>query len=205
MNVFDSYIEAGHKLKLSERKDFYCALVEYLYYGTEPDGLKGGADAVWTAVFPSLKVSRAKAESGRKGGSKSPSKPASKTPSKQASESEAIKNTLTNTLTKPLEGGVGGDLSIAKEVVAYLNAKTGKAFKANSGSTTRKIAARVAEGYTLEDFKRVIDNKVSDWASDGNMAKYLRPETLFGNKFDGYLNEGRSNGEARCGDFDGLW
>ena len=41
----------------------------------------------------------------------------------------------------------------------------------------------------MDDFKRVIDTKVKQWLNDDNMRKYLRPETLFGTKFEAYLNE----------------
>ena len=41
-----------------------------------------------------------------------------------------------------------------------------------------------------DDFKKVIDVKSLEWNKDPKMCKYLRPETLFGNKFEGYLNEG---------------
>ena len=40
-----------------------------------------------------------------------------------------------------------------------------------------------------KDFYRVIDIKSSQWL-DNDMCKFLRPETLFSNKFEGYLNEG---------------
>ena len=43
------------------------------------------------------------------------------------------------------------------------------------------------EGYTVEDFRRVIDHKASEWMEDEKMREYLRPETLFGTKFEGYL------------------
>jgi hypothetical protein len=49
------------------------------------------------------------------------------------------------------------------------------------------VRARVRDGFTLEDFKAVIDAKVSQWGDDEKMAEYLRPETLFGTKFEGYL------------------
>lgn len=76
-----------------------------------------------------------------------------------------------------------------KKIVEYLNAKTGKSYKASSKKTRSLIKARFNEDFTLDDFKRVIDNKVLDWANDDEMSKYLRPETLFSNKFEGYLNE----------------
>ena len=75
-----------------------------------------------------------------------------------------------------------------EEIVQYLNQKTGKNFKHTSKVTQRHIRARLAEGFTVNDFKQVIDNKCSDWLRDQKMKEYLRPETLFGTKFESYLN-----------------
>ena len=75
-----------------------------------------------------------------------------------------------------------------QEVVEYLNQKTGKNFKHTSKVTQRHIRARLAEGFTVSDFKQVIDNKCNDWLRDQKMKEYLRPETLFGTKFESYLN-----------------
>jgi len=75
-----------------------------------------------------------------------------------------------------------------QEVVEYLNQKTGKNFKHTSKVTQRHIRARLAEGFTISDFKQVIDKKCSDWLRDQKMKEYLRPETLFGTKFESYLN-----------------
>lgn len=75
-----------------------------------------------------------------------------------------------------------------EEIVQYLNQKTNKNFKHTSKVTQRHIRARLAEGFTVNDFKQVIDNKCSDWLRDQKMKEYLRPETLFGTKFESYLN-----------------
>ena len=75
-----------------------------------------------------------------------------------------------------------------EEIVQYLNQKTNKNFKHTSKVTQRHIRARLAEGFTVSDFKQVIDNKCSDWLRDQKMKEYLRPETLFGTKFESYLN-----------------
>jgi len=76
-----------------------------------------------------------------------------------------------------------------KQVIDYLNQKTGKNFKAAAAETKRHINARLKDGFTVEDFKTVIDNKVSQWLNDTEMNKYLRPATLFSTKFESYLNE----------------
>lgn len=80
---------------------------------------------------------------------------------------------------------------IYKDVVDYLNKKADTNFKHTSKATQTKIKARQNDGYALNDFYAVIDVKCSQWLNDKTMSKYLRPETLFGNKFEGYLNEKR--------------
>ena len=74
------------------------------------------------------------------------------------------------------------------EVVNHLNEKAGTKYKSNSKNTTKHIQARIKEGYTLEEFKIVIDKKCSEWLNT-DMEKYLCPETLFGSKFEKYLNQ----------------
>lgn len=73
-------------------------------------------------------------------------------------------------------------------IVSYLNEKAGTAYKATTQKTQAVIKARLAEGFTIEDFMAVIDKKCAEWLGDPKMEKYLRPETLFGTKFEGYLN-----------------
>ena len=91
-----------------------------------------------------------------------------------------------------LDGGTSPDQRYIYKyiyIVDYLNKKTGKNFKSDSSRTRKLIDARFNEGYTIEDFRKVIDTKVAQWKGDKKMDGYLRPETLFSNKFEGYLNE----------------
>lgn len=67
MNIFDSYIDAGQQLNQREKEQYYTALVEFIAYDFEPK-LKGAALAVFTAIRPSLELSKQRANSGRKGG-----------------------------------------------------------------------------------------------------------------------------------------
>lgn len=78
------------------------------------------------------------------------------------------------------------------EIIDYLNKKASTKFRASSDKTKRAVNARVNEGYKLEDFKKVIDTKCAKWLKDPKMVDYLRPETLFGTKFESYLNEKRT-------------
>ena len=75
----------------------------------------------------------------------------------------------------------------AKEVIDYLNEKTGTKYR-YSESSLRHIRARLNEKYSVTDCKTVIDKKAAEWMGDAKMQQYLRPETLFGSKFENYLN-----------------
>ena len=76
-----------------------------------------------------------------------------------------------------------------KYIVEYLNEKTHKKYRYDSSSTQRLIQARLNEGYTKEDFEKVIDIKTAAWLGT-DMEQYLRPKTLFNpSNFESYLNE----------------
>ncbi|HAT4185223.1 TPA: hypothetical protein I9007_000703 [Clostridium perfringens] len=77
---------------------------------------------------------------------------------------------------------------IYSRIIEYLNSKTGKAYKSTTKKTQSLIKSRLDEGFNEEEFFKVIDNKVAEWKGT-EYEKYLRPETLFGNKFEGYLNQ----------------
>lgn len=81
------------------------------------------------------------------------------------------------------------------EIVSCLNEKAKKNFKVSSQRTKTLIKARWSEGFTLDDFKTVIDKKTAEWIKDSKMNNYLRPETLFGTKFESYLNQKDSFGD----------
>ncbi len=76
------------------------------------------------------------------------------------------------------------------QIIDHLNSSSTKQFKAASKATKRLIHARLREGYTLDDFKKVIDLKVRHWLDDSKWHKYLRPSTLFSaTHFENYLQE----------------
>ena len=77
------------------------------------------------------------------------------------------------------------------DVVRYLNEKTGSAYHKTSVNTRRPIIARLNEGYRFSDFQAVIDEKSKQWLGNETMERYLRPQTLFGSKFEAYLQEAR--------------
>lgn len=116
-------------------------------------------------------------------------------PVEENKEGCGFKSTTNNPSTKdsssitkvlfPEEEGEAGD-KLVKEVLSYLNEKTGKNFKTSTKATLRFIKAREKEGFRLSDFKAVIDNMTFLWKGT-KFQRYLAPSTLFGNKFETYL------------------
>lgn len=98
-------------------------------------------------------------------------------PTDTSTDTISITDTITNTNAETIA-----------EIIDYLNKKLGTRYRANNKSTRQHINARLSEGYTLEDFKTVIDIKTASWKGT-DMGKYLCPETLFSPKFEKYLNE----------------
>lgn len=99
------------------------------------------------------------------------------------------------------------------EVVQALNEETGAHYRPTSKATMRHVLARLREGFTVDECKEVIRKKADEWGGDPKMSKYLRPETLFGSKFESYLNapedpkarelaEWKKSIDEKCADWD---
>ena len=105
-----------------------------------------------------------------------------------------MQQSLTNNINNNIDNKLDNIIELKdnvpyQEIVNYLNNSAGTNYRASSKKTRELIKARINEGYTLEDFRVVIEKKTRDWINDNKMKGYLRPETLFGSKFEGYLNQ----------------
>lgn len=105
-----------------------------------------------------------------------------------------IKQSLTNNIEYNINNNLDNIIELKnsipyQEVIDYLNNLAGTNYRSTSKKSRELIKARINEGYTLEDFKVVIEKKTREWINDNKMKGYLRPETLFGTKFEGYLNQ----------------
>lgn len=102
------------------------------------------------------------------------------------------KGALPNQPTRPTKPNLPDQPNLddcLDEIVEYLNQIVGSNFRATTKETRQLVNKRLSEGFTVNNFKTVIDNKFIDWATDKKYSAFLRPETLFGNKFEGYLNQ----------------
>ena len=74
-------------------------------------------------------------------------------------------------------------------VLKYLNEKKpSKRPFSELKENINPIKAALKKKFSVEDLKKVIDLKVKEWNTD-KMKKFIRPETLFGKKFESYLVE----------------
>lgn len=122
-------------------------------------------------------ISESRAEAGRRSGEARKKKQRAKALLEQ-----------TRTLVQQEPNKKEEDQSISEEVINYLNTKAGSKYRSQTEATKRLIRARQKEGYEIEDFKTVIDKKFAEWKGT-DMEKFIRPETLFGTKFESYLNQ----------------
>ncbi|OUP37946.1 conserved phage C-terminal domain-containing protein [Olsenella sp. An188] len=226
VQVLDSLIDGP--LQLGNRREgdeLIGMIVRYLRTGEEPSPRTDAQRMALAMVRPVLDKSRKRIVAGSEGGSRSASKPSSKQESKRQSKQESKLSSeprseeqstsaskkasdICSSSSLPLPdspseeegcGEEGGGIPYA-EIVAALNGAAGTSYRPTSKKTRQLIRARWAEGYRLPDFEAVIDTMARAWLSDPKMSAYLRPETLFGTKFESYLNRPRPRKEARHGD-----
>lgn len=226
VQVLDSLIDGP--LQLGNRREgdeLIGMIVRYLRTGEEPSPRTDAQRMALAMVRPVLDKSRKRIVAGSEGGSKSvsrtaskqsskrQSKQASKTPSEPESEEESNAESkqasdIYSSSFLPLpdspseEEGCGeedGGIPYT-EIVAALNEALGTSYRPTSKKTRQLIHARWAEGFRFPDFEAVIDTMAAAWGDDPKMSAYLRPETLFGPKFESYLNRPKPRKERAHGD-----
>lgn len=191
INYYKSFYDVSKKLNQKQFYEFNMAIYDVMFFEKDIESISFSDNIVellWSSIKHSLTSSIegycSKQNIDYKGLFNTLSKGVDKGVTNNANEKEKEKE-KDNVKDK--------DNDNVKDIVAYLNLKANTNYKASSEKTRSLIKARIKEGFILEDFKTVIDKKVLLWGKDLKMSAYLRPETLFGNKFEGYLNEIISN------------
>lgn len=199
---YGSFFDAISGLDDETRLVVYDAVCSYALTGAEPE-LTGVPRAIFLLIKPQIDANNKRFDNGKKGGA----------PKQEATEHEPDDNqSITKPEPNPNQDVTGSEpnkkekekenkkekdiRALCADVIEYLNKKASTAFKPNTPKTVQLITAREREGFTLADFKTVIDKKCSEWKTNGDMCKFLRPETLFGTKFEGYLNQLKHSGSG---------
>ena len=209
---YRSFWEAITHLDDADQLASVKAIVEYGLYGKEPE-CSGVATAIFMMAKPQIDANNRRYENGTKGGrpktddkeiprenQKKPSANQAET-YQEPKEKEKVKDKVKE---KENKKDIVPQAAVTppktqrvyqySEVIGYLNEKAGTSFRSSARDSQSHIKARFDEGYTLTDFKTVIDKKVEEWgrepaAGEKDMRQYLRPATLFGTKFESYLNQ----------------
>ena len=85
------------------------------------------------------------------------------------------------------EAGSDGPAPLSSLLISYLNEKAGTNYNVTA-AVVQRIGDLMDAGYTADVMKSVIDKKVSEWKDSDKMRGYLRPRTLFGDKFEEYVS-----------------
>lgn len=189
---YRSFFESFTELSQKDRLKLFDALCNYALNDVEPE-LSGIPAAIFVLLKPQVDANNRKYENAKKGGRPSGNQNETKDkPKENQNETKPKPNDNVNVNDNENENGLGfkkpTDLSsLFKRVVDYLNGRVGTNYKV-SKSTEAKLTALVEAGFSEDDMKAVIDKKYFDWRDDEEMRGYLRPYTLFGDKFEEYLN-----------------
>lgn len=183
--IFKEYWDLITLLTPKEQANLLIAICEYMFEDKEPK-LTDRENKIFVNLKRPLDKSKKRSKSGSITTSNE-NQNKIKMKSKQ-NQNEIKKGNKTKT-HQDVSVYVNVNVDVYKEIIDYLNNKTNSNYKHTSKKTQDLIKARINEGFTIDDFKKVIDKKTMEWLRDGKMNVYLRPETLFGTKFEGYLNQ----------------
>lgn len=224
MVILDSVIDGARYLAPEQRGLYMCAVIDYMETGEEPD-LDGLLMALFVSVRPALDASRRRAAGGRKGKpTRSADKPDAKPETSGGEPDDKREESSAKATAKPGESSGKAALNEQEQeeeeekdlktidgnatkgarrdeipyaaIVSRLNERAGTTYRPTGSKTRSLIRARWAEGFREPDFEAVVDGMCAEWGRDPAMAKYLRPETLFGSKFESYLPQNRPSGRG---------
>ena len=218
--MYKSFWEAIRELPNEDIAESIKAIADYALYGTEPNAT-GVAKSIYIMARPQIDANNKRYANGTRGGSKAkpnqsitkdepkPNQSVTKTEPKcnqnrtKVEPNENVNenvNDNTYNVSHPLVDSLPEYQY--QDIIDYLNTKADTHYRFTSSDTKMHIKARCDEGYGIDDFKTVIDKKVKEWKGT-EMEKFLRPATLFGTKFEAYLNQreavakGKWQAEAR--------
>ena len=198
MQLYEQFERALEFMPETEQDELLGAWFRYVTAGKEPNF----RHKTPRAVFETMRYSMDKQKAGKLGGMAQANAQADSKADQQANaQADSQANVQANAQANDEANGQHNnnnnnyikeiykerESACFSEIVEYLNERAGTAYRSSGKKTRSLIHARQAEGFTVEDFKTVIDAKCEQWLGT-EMARYLRPETLFGTKFESYLN-----------------
>lgn len=200
--IYKEYYELITLLTEREQQELLLAITKFMFEDVEPT-----LNDKQTKIFNNLRRPLEKSKKRSKCGSITKSNENQEENETKTKENQKEIKTKSNENQKENESKTHQDVNVIvnvndnvdvnvskitlaeiKEIIEYLNIKSNSHYKYSTDKTQTLIKARIKDGFTLDDFKIVIDKKCEEWLGT-DFEKFLRPETLFSNKFEGYLNQ----------------
>lgn len=200
--IYKEYYELITLLTEREQQELLLAITKFMFEDIEPT-----LNDKQTKIFNNLRRPLEKSKKRSKCGSITKSNENQKENEIEIKENQKEIKTKSNENQKENENKTHQDVNVIvnvndnvdvnvkkisleeiKGIVEYLNIKSNSHYKYSTDKTQTLIKARIKDGFTLDNFKIVIDKKCEEWLGT-DFEKFLRPETLFSNKFEGYLNQ----------------
>lgn len=214
MVIYRSFVESMRGLPAEDRLALYDAITGYGLDDEQPE-LSGILHGMFVLMKPQLDANKRKYENGKRGGRPSGVSPGvtekTKTkPKETKTKPKETNNKPNETKSKPKETkskpnvnvndndnvnvnenapAEADVLSISKSVLSFLNEETGATWRTDDDFSVFMISRLLQQGYTEDQIKTVIRKKTADWLGDPKVERYLRPATLFGSKFEQYLQQ----------------
>ena len=200
--IYKEYYELITLLTEREQQELLLAITKFMFEDVEPT-----LNDKQTKIFNNLRRPLEKSKKRSKCGSITKSNENQEENETKTKEKQKEIKTKSNEKQKENESKTHQDVNVIvnvndnvdvnvnkitiaeiKGIIEYLNIKSNSHYKYSTDKTQTLIKARIKDGFTLDDFKIVIDKKCEEWLGT-DFEKFLRPETLFSNKFEGYLNQ----------------
>lgn len=200
--IYKEYYELITLLTEREQQELLLAITKFMFEDVEPT-----LNDKQTKIFNNLRRPLEKSKKRSKCGSITKSNENQEESETKTKENQKEIKTKSNENQKENESKTHQDVNVIvnvndnvdvnvnkitlaeiKGIIEYLNIKSNSHYKYSTDKTQTLIKARIKDGFTLDDFKIVIDKKCEEWLGT-DFEKFLRPETLFSNKFEGYLNQ----------------
>ena len=200
--IYKEYYELITLLTEREQQELLLAITKFMFEDVEPT-----LNDKQTKIFNNLRRPLEKSKKRSKCGSITKSNENQEENETKTKENQKEIKTKSNENQKENESKTHQDVNVIvnvndnvdvnvnkitlaeiKGIIEYLNIKSNSHYKYSTDKTQTLIKDRIKDGFTLDDFKIVIDKKCEEWLGT-DFEKFLRPETLFSNKFEGYLNQ----------------
>lgn len=195
---YREYYELITLLSEKEQQELLLAIMKYMFKDIEPD-LNEKQTKIFINLIRPLQKSKIKSKCGsitKSNNNQNEIKIKSKQNQNEIkTKSNKNQNEIEMKTHQDVNVIVNVNVNVIKEIIDYLNTKISSKYSYTNNTTQRLIKARFNEGFNLEDFKLVIDKKYEEWHGT-EFEKFMRPETLFSNKFESYLNQKETKGKV---------